>query len=161
MRFLYIIFFYFSVFSLQAQNTLKYQEGNTTPNVSLQDISWISGYWTGEAFGGQVEEIWSNPLGNSMMFSFKLVVDHKVKFYELGGITEKDNTLLLQLKHFDSEFRGWEEKEETVDFKFIKIEGNKIYFDQFTFEKVSATQMNIYIMLDNHKEEVKFVYHKQ
>ena len=55
-----------------------------------------------------------------MMFSFKLVNDNKVVFYELGAITETNGTLLLQLKHFGPDFKGWEEKEESETFKLVK-----------------------------------------
>ncbi|MBQ0741269.1 hypothetical protein J9332_44065, partial [Aquimarina celericrescens] len=79
------------------------------------------------------EEIWSDPLGNSMMFSFKLVVNDTVKFYELGGITQIDSTLLMQLKHFNGDFKGWEKKEVTVDFKLVKVEKDKVYSDELTF----------------------------
>ncbi len=76
-------------------NTLKFQEGSTSPEANLDAVSWIQGYWKGEAFGGITEEFWSPPLGDSMMFSFKLVVDNTVIFYELGGIRQVDNTSLL------------------------------------------------------------------
>jgi len=145
-------------------NTLKYNETTVPEKAALADVSWISGYWRGEAFGGITEEIWSSPLGNSMMFSFKLVVDNKVAFYEVGGITEKDGTLLLQLKHFHGDFKGWEEKNETVDFRLVKIEKNKAYFDEFTFEKISDTEMNMYVVIDTGKgkrNEVLFNYKKQ
>ncbi|WP_025742613.1 DUF6265 family protein [Aquimarina pacifica] len=131
---------------------IKFEEDTVSPKATLQDVSWISGYWRGEAFGGIIEEIWSDPLGDSMMFSFKLVIDNKVKFYEIGGITQKDSTLLLQLKHFDGDFKGWEEKEKTIDFRLVKIEKNIIYFDEFTFEKVSPSEMNVYININNDDE---------
>ena len=62
----------------KAANVLKFSEDMVSPQATLQDIAWISGYWRGEAFGGITEEMWSDPLGNSMMFSFKLVIDDKV-----------------------------------------------------------------------------------
>ena len=142
-------------------NTLKFEESMTSPQASLKDVSWISGYWRGVAFGGIAEEVWTDPLGNSMMFSFKLVVDGKITFYELGGITEINNTLLMQLKHFNSDFKGWEEKNETVDFPLVKIEKNKVYFDQLTFEKISEEEINVYVVIENEdgsSEEVKFNY---
>jgi ABC-type cobalt transport system substrate-binding protein len=143
--------------------TIKFLENSTSPQASLDEVSWIQGYWKGEAFGGITEEFWSPPLGDSMMFSFKLVVDNKVVFYELGGIRQKDKTLLLQLKHFGNDFKGWEEKDETVDFKLVKIENNKVYFDQFTFEKISENEMNLYVVIseNGHEEEVKFNYLKE
>ncbi len=105
-----------------AQNTVKFPENGNSPAANLNDISWIAGHWKGEAFGGITEEIWSPPLGDSMMFVFKLVNDGKVSFYETGYIKQVGKTLILQLKHFHGDLRGWEEKDETVDFKLVKIE---------------------------------------
>ncbi|SHJ49903.1 DUF6265 family protein [Aquimarina spongiae] len=148
----------------QASNVLKFTEGMNSPKASLQDVSWISGYWRGEAFGGITEEIWSDPLGNSMMFSFKLVINGKIQFYEVGGITEENNTLLLQLKHFHGDFKGWEKKDETVDFKLVKVEKDRVYFDEFTFEKISDSEINLYVVVhnkDGSSEEVKFNYKRR
>ncbi len=167
-RLLFSLLFLLVFLSISAQekksNVLKYTKTTVSPKASLQDVTWISGYWRGEAFGGITEEIWSDPLGNSMMFSFKLVADGKVQFYEVGGITEQNNTLLLQLKHFHGDFKGWEEKEETVDFKLVKVEKNRVYFDELTFEKISDTEMNVYVVINDKDEsggEVKFNYIKQ
>ena len=145
------------------QNTLKFPENGNSPKANLNQVSWIQGHWLGEAFGGITEEIWSPPLGDSMMFSFKLVSDGKVVFYELGGIRQVDETLIFQLKHFGNDFKGWEEKDETIDAKLVKIEDDRVYFDQFTFEKVSDLEMNIYVVIEENgaTEEVKFNYKKQ
>ena len=134
----------------------------TSPKANLSQVSWIAGHWKGEAFGGITEEIWSPPLGDSMMFSFKLVNDGKVIFYELGGIRQVDDTLIFQLKHFGNDFKGWEEKDETIDAKLIKIDNNRAYFDQFTFERISETEINIYVVIEENGqiEEVKFNYKK-
>ncbi len=143
--------------------TLTYDSLIGSPKATLEDVAWISGYWRGEAFNGEVEEIWSFPSGNSMVASFKLVADDEVKFYEIETITEKNGTLMLQLKHFHSDLRGWEEKDETVDFLLVKITENRVYFDGMTFEKVSENEMNVYVRIkqaDNVSEEMKFNYHK-
>lgn len=164
MKQLFTLLLIFAITSCKAQeNTLKFVEGTTSPNATLQDVSWISGHWHGEAFGGITEEIWSPPLGDSMMFSFKLVSDNKVVFYELGGIRQVDDTLIFQLKHFGNDFKGWEERDETIDAKLVKIESNRAYFDQFTFEKISDSEINIYVVIEEEgkTEEVKFNYKKQ
>ncbi|PXX30556.1 DUF6265 family protein [Arenibacter sp. ARW7G5Y1] len=145
------------------QNTISYTDGNTSPNATLADVSWIAGHWKGEAFGGITEEIWSPPLGDSMMFVFKLVVDDKVALYEVGHIRQEEESLILRLKHFNGNLTGWEEKDKTVDFKLVKIEGNKVYFDDFTFEKINDSEINIYVVLEQKngsKEEVAFNYKK-
>lgn len=151
-------------FTAHAQNTLSFEEGTVSPNADLSIISWMEGHWKGEAFGGIVEEIWSPPLGGSMMFSFKLVSDDAVQFYELGHIQETNETLLLQLKHFHGNLKGWEEKDETVDFKLVKVDGDTVYFDDFTIEKIGDNEMNVYVVIgqqDGTSKEVKFNYKKQ
>ncbi len=147
-----------------AQNTLTFNKTDISPVASLESMSWLAGHWKGEAFGGVVEEFWSPPSGNSMMFVFKMVKNGAVGFYEVGHIRQIDNTLILQLKHFHGDLKGWEEKDETVDFKLVKIEENKVYFDNFTIEKVSDTEINMYVVIgqqDGSEQEVKFNYKKQ
>ncbi len=140
------------------QHTLSFEEGASSPKADLSQVAWIEGHWKGEAFGGITEEIWSPALGGSMMFSFKHVADGKVTFYELGHIRQLDETLIFQLKHFGEDLKGWEEKDEMVTAKLIKVEENRIYFDGFTFEKISADEINIYVVIseDGTTEEVKF-----
>ncbi len=144
-------------------NTMQLSENEKSPKASLTNVSWIQGHWKGEAFGGITEEIWSPPLGDSMMFVFRLLSDNKVQFYEVGGIREVDKTLLMQLKHFHGDFKGWEEKDETVNFRLVKIEGDKVYFEGLTFEKISSNEMNVYVVIeekDGKHQEVKFNYKK-
>ncbi len=157
-----VAFLLISFFSY-AQNTLQFTKDTISPNATLAAVSWMQGHWKGEAFGGITEEIWSPPLGDSMMFSFKLVVDGKVSFYEFGGIRQVDDTLLLEFKHFHGDFRGWEEKDETVAFRLVKIAPDKAYFEGFTLEKISDNEVNLYVVIDDgngKSEEVKFNYTK-
>ena len=95
-----------------------------------------------------------------MMASFKLVVDDQVKFYELETIMQHNESLILKLKHFTSSLHGWEEKEETVDFKLVKVTDNRVYFDGMTFEKVNDEEMSVYVVIgdEGKKQEVKFNY---
>ena len=98
-----------------------------------------------------------------MMFSFQLVVEGEVVFYELGRIRELDETLIFELNHFGKDLKGWEEKEELQSFQFIKTDGNRVCFEGQTFEKVSEDQINIYGIIHQYGKdaEVKFNYLKQ
>ena len=130
----------------------------------LENIAWISGNWKGEAFGGLTEENWSKPSGGSMMATFKLVKDSKVAFYEIEIIREVENTLILQLKHFNNDLKGWEAKDDTVDFPLIEITSKKVIFEGITFEKISDKEMNVYVDMHNKDgsiETLKFNYIKQ
>lgn len=143
-----------------AQNTLRYNDEKGSEKATLKDISWLEGNWTGEAFGGTYEENWSKASGGSMMFNFKLVANGKVIFYELGHIVEKDGTLLYQIKHFGADLKGWEEKDQSEDFRFIKKEDNRMYFDNFTFEYISENEVKLYAYFEDTKKEVVFNFKK-
>lgn len=131
------------------------QENTLEP--TLENTEWIAGNWKGEAFGGQVEEHWSAPSGGSMMATFKLINEGKVSLYEIIIIREIENSLILQLKHFDNDLKGWETKNETVDFPLIKITENRVVFEGMSFEKVSDTEMNVFVDLKNDNNEVEIV----
>ncbi|MBT8265923.1 MAG: hypothetical protein KJP20_05205 [Bacteroidia bacterium] len=129
----------------------------------LEHIAWIAGNWKGKAFGGNVEENWSKPSGGSMMATFKLIKDSEVAFYEIEIIREVNNTLILQLKHFNNDLKGWETKDETVDFPLKEITPNKVVFEGMVFEKISANEMNVYVDMHNDDGSVdvmKFNYTK-
>ncbi|UMB54741.1 DUF6265 family protein [Lutibacter sp. A64] len=144
--------------SIISQNTLKLGD-KISPNASINDVSWITGYWEGEALGGITEEIWTAPLGKSMMGSFKLVVEDTVQFYELCTITEENNSLLLRIKHFDKNLNGWEEKDTSIEFPLVKIEKNKVYFDDLTFEKISENELVIYVIFkEEGKDEIEMKF---
>ncbi|WP_372744046.1 DUF6265 family protein [Lutibacter sp.] len=155
--------FLFSLLSIfiYSQNTLKLPKDSLFVKASIEDVSFISGYWQGEAFGGITEEIWSNPLGNSIMGSFKLVVDNTIQFYELCTISEENETLIFRLKHFHNNLKGWEEKDETIEAPLVKIDENRAYFNDFTFERFDAQTLHIYVIFkdkEGKEEEMKFKY---
>lgn len=130
----------------------------------LENIAWIAGYWKGEAFGGQAEEYWSEQSGGSMMATFKLIKNGRVSFYEIEIIREIENSLMLQLKHFNHDLKGWETKDETVDFPLKEIIPNKVVFEGMTFEKVGDNKMHVYVDIhhgDGPIKTIKFSYTKQ
>ena len=141
-------------------NTLELSPDETSPAATLDEVSWIQGYWKGEAMGGQTEEIWSRPMGGSMMGSFKLIYQDEIQFYEIMTISEIDQTLIMRLKHFHADLKGWEEKDETVDFKLVKITQDKVFFDGLTFEKISEKEINVYVIFEDEgkRNEGKFNY---
>ncbi|MEW4924794.1 DUF6265 family protein [Algibacter sp. 2305UL17-15] len=132
-------------------------QSETTLEPKLENIAWISGNWKGEAFGGITEENWSEPSGGSMMATFKLINNDEVSFYEIEIIREVENTLILQLKHFNNDLKGWETKDETVDFPLKKITANKVEFEGIAFEKISSNKMNVYVDIKQKDGSIKTV----
>ncbi len=146
-----------------SENILTLDSLATSPKATLANVAWISGNWKGEAFGGITEENWSTPSGDSMMAAFKLIVNNKVEFYEIEIIRQVKESLMLQLKHFKGDLKGWETKDETVDFPLVKIDERTVYFDGMTFEKININEMNVYVLMrskDGSTSELKFNYKK-
>ena len=141
-------------------NLLFLEDKQQSPKADLSAVKWLAGHWRGQAFGGFIEEVWSPEMGGSMMGAFKLVVNNQVQFYEIETISEQEGTLIFRLKHFHRDLNGWEEKDETIDFKLVKVTENKVYFNGLTLENISDTQINIYVAIKDKGSttEEKFTY---
>lgn len=160
---IFLLLFCFNVLaSNEFPNLLFLKDKQESPIANLDAVKWLSGHWKGHAFGGIIEEVWSSPVGGSMMGAFKLVVDNKVQFYEIETISEENETLIFRLKHFSHDLKGWEEKDETKDFALVKVTKNKVFFNGLTLEKVSDNEINIYVAIEEKglKKEEKFTYIK-
>ena len=147
------LFIFGSIFS---QNTLHYNDEKGSPKATLQDIQWFQGIWKGQDGTTFSEEYWSATGGKTMHFSFKMWNENEVIFYEIGHVVEKDKSLELQIKHFDKDLKGWEKQEESENFKLVKIDKNRIYFDKITYEKISDQEMNVYVYDEESKRELQF-----
>jgi Domain of unknown function (DUF6265) len=106
--------------------------------VRIDSVAWLAGSWKGEAFGGEVEEIWSRPAAGMMMGMFRLLDKGKVAFSEFEQIVEQDNSLVFKVKHFTPAFVGWEEKEKAVEFRLLSAQENELQFDGLTLVKIDA-----------------------
>ncbi len=114
--------------------------------------AWLEGTWKGDGFGGTSEEIWSSPSNDgTMMGSYRhFKSDGSLNFYEFWLL---DSTGLV-LKHFAKDFVGWEEKDEFLFFEMQEISDTKIQMKGLTYEKISDTEMKIYLDM-NTKEGKK------
>jgi len=158
MRIILILILSCSMAHIFGQNTRKLN--GKSPEATLDQVSWIAGHWQGEVFGGIAEEVWTPPLGDSMMGSFKLVIDGKVDFYEICVIRQVGETIMLQLKHFYGNLKGWEEKDETVDFPLVEVGSEVVFFDGLTFKKITEDEMHVSVVIsdDEQMNEVVFKY---
>ena len=144
---LFVLYFPATAQVKSTENTLKLAEGETGAKATLADMAWLAGNWTGEGLGGISEEMWSKPAGGAMVGTYRLIKEGKPVFYEMCWLVEHEGTIALRLKHFNPDLTGWEEKDKTVDFRFIKKDGNRIYFTGLTFELSGNGGVNIYLAL--------------
>ena len=145
-----------------SENIRHLADVQKSPQASIEQVAWIAGHWKGEAFGGITEEIWSPPQAGSMMASFRLINKDKVSFYEIEIIREVNGSLVLELKHFHNDLKGWEIKDEVVSFPLVEITKNAVYFDGMTFKNISKNEMHVIVAVEDKGKlsEVLFSYKK-
>jgi hypothetical protein len=154
MKNLSFLFLLLAVFQIEAlaqvkntENTLKLVDGQNAEKASVNDMAWLAGGCAGTGLGGVSEEIWSKPLGGVMMGAYRLIKDDKPVFYEMLMLVEKEGSLVLRLKHFTRDFVGWEEKDKSVDFKFVSRSDRRMNFSGLTFERLGDKELKIYLAL--------------
>lgn len=153
----------FQVINLSAQNTLHLEDGMMSPSASVEDLSWLEGHWIADALGGTAEEYWASPKAGAMMGMFRSERGGEISFYEFIVIREVDESLLLQIKHFQRDMVGWEEKDETVDFPLVKLENRTAWFDGLTMKMADENHLTVYVRTvdtDGNEGELVFPYQR-
>lgn len=146
-----------------AQNTMKLADGENSPPAAVEELAWLEGHWTADALGGTAEEIWSAPKAGAMMGMFRAEREGEISFYEFFTIQQKNGTLLLQIKHFNGDLTGWEEKNETVDFPLVKLEDRAVWFDGLTMRLIDENHLTVYVRSENRdgsETELVFSYRR-
>lgn len=148
--------------SQHTPHTFKLDDPDSRPAATLDDVSWLVGNWSGEAFGNTFEEGWNPPSAGSMIGFFKLMDGDQVVFYELLLLVEEEGSLSLKVKHFNPDFTAWEEKADYVTFRYIKSDENAVHFSGISFYRIDDDNMNGYIVFRNGDQirEEKLVYRR-
>ncbi len=139
-------------------------DGNMPAQATLEDVSWLVGSWEGEAFGERFEEVWNPASNGSMVGMFKVLKgEDSVNFYELMLLVEEQGSLSLKVKHFGEDFTAWEEKDDMVTFRLVKLQPDAIHFSGLSFYRLDDNHIDGYIAIRNNKGEVreeKLVYRR-
>jgi hypothetical protein len=148
--------------SRNTENTLKLDEGSRQPAATLADMSWLVGSWSGEAFGGRFEEVWSPASAGTMLSTFKLTHDGEPSLYEFQMMVQEQGSLVVKLKHFNPDFSAWEEKAEFVSFPLVKIEPSVAWFSGLTYRRVNADRIEVFVAVGDgdEVEETRLVFER-
>lgn len=145
----------------EGENTRVLDSGQAPAPATIEDVSWLIGYWRGEGLGGETEEVWSKPSAGSMMGMFRLNKGGKPWFYELITIAEEDGSLLMRLKHFGPDLTGWEEKGPGLSFPLVAIGPDAAFFDGITYRKSDEDTLQVFVrdqQKDGSFRELAFVF---
>jgi hypothetical protein len=140
--------------AIRAQEVMSLEKGQIPATASLSQFDWLQGYWTGTGFGGFCDEVWTAPLGNSMQGIFRFAQGDTLIFSEYMVLLARDSTVTLKLKHFSADLSPWEEKEEWLEFRLVKIEGQTAWFEGLTYSRQGRT---LIILLDMKDEKSEWV----
>jgi hypothetical protein len=132
-------------------NTLTLAAGQKSAPARIEDMAWYAGQWCGSGLGGLNEEIWSTPRAGVMLGMYRLIKDGKPVFYELLTMLEEKGSLVIRLKHFHADLKGWEERDESEEFAFVARREGRIYFDGMTFERSGEDAVTVYLAIE-HKD---------
>ncbi len=134
--------------------------GQGTPKWTVDNLKFISGKWVGSTQWGEMEEYWSQPMGNTMMCSYMCVNKGKVVFYEFIVIENGDSVPVMKLRHFNPGSIAWEDKENPNLYPLIKLETNLALFEspdkktKMTFKRIDAKHLKI--ILDTEEKNGKW-----
>lgn len=146
--------------SLRTEHTYQLDDSESRPTASLADVSWLVGSWSGEAFGSNFEEVWNPASAGSMVGMWKLLKDDQVVFYELMLLVEEEGSLSIKVKHFSEDFTAWEDKEEFIQFRLVKIAADEVHFAGISFYRIDDDEIHSYIVMkhDGEVREEKMTY---
>ena len=161
-----LIFASWSAWAMEPRtdNTFQLSEGEAPPDANLEDVAWLSGAWTGSAFGSEFEAFWSPPSAGSMVGTFKLMKDGEVNFYEILTITKDEGRLNMKVKHFSADFTAGEEKAEFTNFKLVGLEEKAVHFSGLSLRQIDGNTMHGYIVMrmkDGSLREEKLTYKRR
>ena len=142
-------------------NTLAYDSTQTRPAATLADVAWLTGHWRAPALGGMAEEVWSAPEANSMMGMFRLMKDDATVFYEIMSLQPDGHSIVLVLKHFNADLTGWEERDEMLRFRLVKLTPSEAWFEGLTFRRLDADNLQVQLAIgrpDGTAREEEFRY---
>ena len=133
----------------RTEHTFTLAEGESRPAATLADAAFLVGSWEATGFGGRIEEVWNPPSAGSMVGMFKYYVGEEVAFYELLLMTVEDGTLSLKVKHVNPDFSAWEEKDDYIEFRLVKLEDDALHFGGLSFYKRGDDAIDGYIVMKN------------
>jgi len=116
---------------------------------TISDFSILEGDWSGTGLGGQVDELWMPARAEQMHGVFRMEENGELIFTEYMTILKDSLSYLMKVKHFSPEFKGWEEKDDAIEFRYIKKENNTLYFSGLTAVRKDANHLDIYVAFKN------------
>jgi hypothetical protein len=135
--------------------------------VTVSDLAWMAGRWTGTLGGDPLEEQWSVPAGGTMMGMFRwMKKDGTTSMYEFLTIEPSAQGPVYFMRHFNPGLVAWEEKNAALRCPLTASGPREATFacdgeaTKLTFKRTSETTMTVLLerQKDGKASTVEFVY---
>ena len=99
-------------------------------DASLQAVAFMAGHWVGAPGGNELsEEVWTEPLGDSMLGMWRFVADGRVRVMELLTLKAEDGAVVLRFRHFDPRLVAREDKQTPVVLTLARSAADEARFE--------------------------------
>lgn len=135
------------------------------PPARIADLGWLEGSWEGEGIGGMPAiEVYSRAADGALIGHFRqLNADGSVMFYELITIAEVGGSLSYNVKHFNADLTGWEEKDVVRRFRLSATAPDRWEFSGLTYQRGGADSMSAFVTAhdkDGKEEMLEFRFRR-
>lgn len=99
-----------------------------------------------------------------MQGAFRYDQDGKLVFSEHFVLAEDEGSLVLKLKHFSADFKGWEGKDECEEFRLVEVKEQEIRFEGLTYRLVAVDKLEAYVVVrgaNGEQREEKFQFQRR
>jgi len=138
-----------------SENTWQLDGSKPAPKGRLSQVAWLSGTWVGKGLGGNCEEWWGEERAGHMQGAFRFDLNGKLVFTEHFVLAEQGDSLVLKLKHFGPDLKGWEEKDECVEFKLVEFMEREARFEGLTYRLIDPNHLEVYVLIKSDSGETR------
>jgi hypothetical protein len=145
------------LFALIATSASQAQEVTVPARAeeNLDQLAWLVGSWHGVGLGGQMEENWTAAAAGTMLGTFRLVVEDKIRVIEYVLITQEEQRVVMRFKHFRDDYTTWEENS-PLEFTLISISDRQAVFHSEVAEQNAPRRIS-YRLTDDDKLSAEVV----
>jgi Domain of unknown function (DUF6265) len=124
-------------------------DGMVSPAATIDDIRWMVGDWKGGLDGGMQEYTAFPPVDRHVPgFGRGWGQDGSIWYYEINDFIEVNGSIEFRVKHFSSELKGWEGKDEFVRHRLIEKTEGALYFDGLTVVREGSEHYTVYVRIN-------------
>lgn len=100
-----------------------------SPPLTVAQLDWLTGTWSGEKEGDRIEETWLPPAAGAMIGAFRWLRGESVVVYELLALEPAGDSVVLLLRHYEPGLVAREGEAEALRFRLVEARDGYVLFD--------------------------------